>query len=193
VVLPSSAKLRRISPDGMLPQGFTFIKYFSKIFNMIQSQKFAQSSGPVGEISLLERCKLLLFHRCFLVTFLVLIAFIVVLIFFAVEGRGVVPDPAKWQSVFLNNGQVYFGHLRKAQNDYVEIKNVYYLRAAQTLQPPASITPAPSFELVKLGGELHGPEDAIYLEKSSVLFWENMRGDSQVVQAINNFQKNLKQ
>lgn len=102
--------------------------------------------------------------------------------------RGIIPDPNKWQSVFLNNGQVYFGHLQRTEGDYAEITNVYYLRAAQSLQPPASSTPSPSFELVKLGGELHGPEDAIYFEKASILFWENMRSDSQVVQTINNFQ-----
>jgi hypothetical protein len=108
------------------------------------------------------------------------------------SGRGVVPDPNKWQSVFLNNGQVYFGHLQRTDGDYAEITNVYYLRAAQALQPPASSTPSPSFELVKLGGELHGPEDTMYFEKSSVLFWENMRNDSQVVQVINGFQGKTK-
>ena len=166
---------------------------------MIQSQKFAQHSGSVGEISPpplppVEWRRSFLFRRRFLAALLTLAALITILVLFAAKGRGIAPDAAKWQSVFLNNGQVYFGHLQKVQNDYVEIKNVYYLRAAQTLQPPASSTaPTPSFELVKLGGELHGPEDAIYLEKSSVLFWENMRPDSQVVQAINNFQKNIKQ
>ncbi len=158
---------------------------------MIQSHKFTQSSGPVGEISPLERRKLFLFRRCFLGTLLVFAALIAVLIFFAMNERGIAPDPAKWQSVFLNNGQVYFGHLQRVDKDYVGLANVYYLRAAQPLQPP-STTPSPSFELVKLGGELHGPEDAIYFEKSSILFWENLRADSQVVQAINNFQKNSK-
>jgi hypothetical protein len=159
---------------------------------MVQSQKTVQSAGVIGEISPLERHKLFFFRRCFLAMFLVLVALIAGLVLFAAKERGIAPDPAKWQSVFLNNGQVYFGHLQRVDKDYVGITNVYYLRAAQTLQPPASTTPTPSFELVKLGGELHGPEDAIYFEKSSVLFWENMRQDSQVVQAISNFQKNSK-
>jgi hypothetical protein len=161
---------------------------------MAQSQKTAQAAETIGEISPLERRRLFLFRRRFLAALLTLAALIAILVLFAAKGRGITPDAAKWQSVFLNNGQVYFGHLQRVDSDYVRITNVYYLRAAQTLQPSASTTaPTPSFELVKLGGELHGPEDAIYFEKSSVLFWENMRPDSQVVQAINNFQKNLKQ
>lgn len=128
--------------------------------------------------------------RFILLVLLVFVAF--VLGWSLASGRGVGPDPSKWQSVFLNNGQVYFGHLQKTGGDYVEITNVYYLRAAQALQPPASPTPSPSFELVKLGGELHGPEDAMYFEKSSILFWENMRSDSQVVQAIASLQGKTK-
>jgi hypothetical protein len=102
--------------------------------------------------------------------------------------RGIIaaPDPQKWQAIFLNNGQVYFGHLLNVKNEYV-LTNVYYLRVSQSLQPPAST--APAFDLVKLGGELHGPEDTVYFERSSVLFWENLKSDSQVVRAINNFQK----
>lgn len=159
---------------------------------MMQSQKTSQSAGTIGEISPLERRKLFLFRRCFLTGFLFLVLLIAAIVFFAAKERGIAPDPTKWQSVFLNNGQVYFGHLQRVDADYIGITNVYYLRAAQALQPSTTSTPPPSFELVKLGGELHGPEDAIYFEKSSVLFWENMRPDSQVVQAINNFQNSSK-
>ena len=99
-------------------------------------------------------------------------------------------SPDKWQAVFLNNGQVYFGHLNRVGEDYLELRNVYYLRIAQALQPPSST--APAFDLVKLGGELHGPEDQIYFLKPSILFWESMKSDSQVVRAINNFQQTRK-
>ena len=102
-------------------------------------------------------------------------------------GSAFAPDPQKWQAVFFNNGQVYFGHLLNYGEKYV-LTSVYYLHASQSLQPPAST--AQGFDLVKLGGELHGPEDAVYFGKASMLFWENLKSDSQVVQAINNFQKN---
>jgi hypothetical protein len=159
---------------------------------MAFSQRSSQVSGPVGEVTPAERRKFFLFRKCFMAAILLFAALLATVIFFAERDGNIVPDPAKWQAVFLNNGQVYFGHLDKARNDYLGLTNVYYLRASQALQPAASTT-TPSFELVKLGGEMHGPEDAIYFEKSAVMFWENMRPDSQVVQAISNFQKNLKQ
>jgi len=90
-------------------------------------------------------------------------------------------ESGKWQAVFLNGGQVYFGHLEFGGGEYAVLKDVYYLRAATSLQSTSSQA---GFDLVKMGGELHGPEDTVYLVKSSMLFWENLRPDSRVVQTI---------
>lgn len=83
----------------------------------------------------------------------------------------------KWQAVFLESGQVYFGKLVEAEGGYVALSNVYYLKEASELQ-------ASNLNLVKLGGELHGPEDVIYIRKESISFWENMKATSRVVQSI---------
>lgn len=84
----------------------------------------------------------------------------------------------KWQAVFLSNNQVYFGKLQTENATYLTLSDVYYLRTATDLENASSLN------LIKLGGELHGPEDTIYVPKSSVLFWENMKADSRVVQTI---------
>jgi hypothetical protein len=42
-------------------------------------------------------------------------------------------EAGKWQAVFLDNGQVYFGHLVPDGRSYVKLSNVYYLRAAGDL------------------------------------------------------------
>ena len=86
-----------------------------------------------------------------------------------------------WQAVFLNNSQVYFGHLQRKSDDMYKLTDIFYLRINQTLQPSNS---QPNVNLVKLGSELHGPEDEMYIPKSQISFWENMRDDSQVVGAI---------
>ncbi|RJQ29415.1 hypothetical protein C4571_01640 [Candidatus Parcubacteria bacterium] len=91
-----------------------------------------------------------------------------------------------WQAVFLTNNQVYFGHLRKYNREYVVLKDIFYLRVADPLQQGATL-PGPTLNLVKLGGELHGPEDVMYIPKDKVLFWETLKKDSQVVQAIGGF------
>lgn len=89
----------------------------------------------------------------------------------------------EWQAVFLTNDQVYFGHLRNLNKKYAVLTDVFYLKAGEPLQQGAP--PQPAFTLVKLGGELHGPKDIMYIPKDKIMFWENMREDSQVVQAIN--------
>ncbi len=83
----------------------------------------------------------------------------------------------KWQAVFLENGQVYFGRMHDTGGDYVSLSNVYYLKEASDLSQS-------NLNLVKLGGELHGPEDTINIRKESIAFWENMKDTSRVVQSI---------
>lgn len=89
-------------------------------------------------------------------------------------------DKDKWQAVFLSDGQVYFGHLREKNWDYAVLKKTYYFRAAD--QQPAK--QQQQINLVKLGNELHGPEDEMYIPKNQILYWENLKSDSQVVRII---------
>ena len=93
-------------------------------------------------------------------------------------------DSSKWQAVFLTNNQVYFGKLVNYDSGYVTLADVYYLRTASDLTQNGSS----NLNLIKLGGELHGPEDVMYIPKANVLFWENMKATSQVVQTIQNSQ-----
>ncbi len=83
----------------------------------------------------------------------------------------------KYQAVFLEGGQVYFGHMKDVGGDYVTLSNVYYLKEASELSQS-------NLNLVKLGGELHGPEDTIHIRKDAISFWENMKDTSRVVQSI---------
>lgn len=85
-------------------------------------------------------------------------------------------DSNKLQAVFLANGQVYFGHLKKEKGNYTTLENVYYLRT-----PAAGQT---ATNLVKLGSELHGPENTMFIPNTQISFWENLKNDSQVVQLI---------
>jgi hypothetical protein len=92
------------------------------------------------------------------------------------------------QAVFLTSGQVYFGKLERA-GEWFKLSDVYYLQVDQNLQQGS--TPLSSnFQLVKLGSEIHGPEDTMYVEPQNVLFWENLKTDSQVLQAIGRYKQN---
>ncbi len=102
-----------------------------------------------------------------------------------------------YQAVFLTNGQVYFGKLADADSDYPVLTDIYYL---QVVQPPlqgqqtqtqaATSQSQPQISLVKLGNELHGPVDEMHIAKSQILFYEDMKQDSQVYKAIEAYKAN---
>jgi len=97
-------------------------------------------------------------------------------------------DFSKYQAVFLSNGQVYFGKVTDANQQTLVLEDIYYLRSAANLQTSgekiATSTVADNFSLVKLGNEIHGPEDRMSINLSQVLFVEDLKPDSKVVEAI---------
>ena len=109
----------------------------------------------------------------------------------------------RYQAVFLTNNQVYFGKLRHLSDGSSRLTDVYYLQpqtgpatdSASTKNDSAQADPSQSGgtkstpQLVKLGSELHGPEDAIVFSKDQVLFWENLKKDSKVAKAIDEYLK----
>lgn len=101
-----------------------------------------------------------------------------------------------YSAVFLTNGQVYFGKMSDAGSDYTTMKDIYYLQVVQqpglqgSGQTEQQQQAQSQISLVKLGNELHGPVDEMKISKTQILFYESMKEDSQVVQAINNYKAN---
>ena len=97
-------------------------------------------------------------------------------------------DTSSYQAVFLTNNQVYFGKLSNADSQYPTLKEVYYLQITQALQPlEQDAPPVTNINLVKLGGEIHGPVDEMVINRDHILFFEDLKDDSQVVTAIKRF------
>ena len=92
----------------------------------------------------------------------------------------------EYQAVFLTNGQVYFGKLKTISSDYLVLSNIYYLQVQQSVQDGTTTTTTDQnqAQLVKLGNELHGPEDQMQISSKQVLFWENLKTDGKVAQSI---------
>ncbi len=86
-------------------------------------------------------------------------------------------DSSKTQAVFLNGGQVYFGHIKALNNKYITMSGVFYLRVNQQVQPNGQQQNS-NPELVKLGCELHRPKDEMVINREQVTFWENLKEDS---------------
>jgi len=130
---------------------------------------------------------------------LLLVVLIVVVIagfiFFSYQGDEggtivTVSDSGNYQAVFLANNQVYFGKLASMRGDFLTLTDIYYLQVSQRLQPLQDGQQAPAgqdISLVKLGGELHGPEDEMQINKQYVLLVEDLRTDSNLVAAIEQY------
>lgn len=89
------------------------------------------------------------------------------------------------QAIFLTTGQVYFGYAKNIDGRIIKVKNVYYIKTQDLLQQNSDTSgEKKKISLVKLGNELHGPTDEIFINRDQVLFIENMRSDSKISQAI---------
>ena len=95
----------------------------------------------------------------------------------------------QYQAVFLNGGQVYFGQITRLNTKFLKVQDIYYLRVNQTVQPKAGSTASNDVSLVKLGCELHGPTDAMLINRDQVIFWENLKTDGQVAKAVADYKK----
>lgn len=134
-----------------------------------------------------------------LVVLLIIVAIVIAsaLAVGAFAGRETTDDLVKEnqiQAVFLDNGQVYFGNLSDTDKSYVRLTNIYYLQVNQQVQPEQSepgeeqtAQDQSQISLAKLGNELHGPEDEMFIQNSKIVFWENLKADGQVSEAIAEF------
>lgn len=98
-------------------------------------------------------------------------------------------DTTKMQAVFLNGGQVYFGNIKSINSQYLNMSNIYYLRVNQQVQPNGNSSSSNDISLVKLGCELHGPQDTMVINQSQIIFWENLKADGQVAKAVADYVK----
>lgn len=104
-------------------------------------------------------------------------------------------DSGKYQAVFFTNGQVYFGKLQQAGSDYMKLTDIYYLQtqsgsAADSSNPQATTNDQSNVQLIKLGDEIHGPEDQMVIVKDQMLFYENLKADGKVAKSIDQYKKN---
>lgn len=105
----------------------------------------------------------------------------------------IVVDSSKYQAVFFTNGQVYFGKLQAVNQDYLKLTDIFYLQAAgdDSANNPQNTTKDSNsnVQLIKLGDEIHGPEDEMIISKEQVLFYENLKTNSKVSETIKKYKK----
>lgn len=103
-------------------------------------------------------------------------------------------DSSKYQAVFFTNGQVYFGKLRQVNATYFKLTDVFYIQAQEaesenkeSENPQQTSNQSTDIRLIKLGSEVHGPEDEMIISKDQVLFFENLKKDGKVSDSITKY------
>lgn len=97
-------------------------------------------------------------------------------------------NTSKYQAVFLNNGQVYFGNIKTLDDTHIRMTDIYYL--TQSSDATDSKTTNGDYSLIKLGcQQIHNPYDAMVINRGEVTFWENLQDDGKVVSTIKEFKK----
>ena len=88
-----------------------------------------------------------------------------------------------WE-VSLDTDQTFYGRLDPKTSDkgeYLKLTNVFYYQPGFTVKEG-------TIRLVKVGTELHQPQDIIYLNRSHVVAKQPLSSDSKVVKAIEDYQ-----
>ena len=120
--------------------------------------------------------------------------------YFAYQGV----DTTRYQAVYLDNDNVYFGKVQYLVNGDMLLNDVFRVQAETDSKTTSGSTSAqattgasadtstsqqaaPEIRLIKPGKELHAPDDIMLINKDKVLFIENLASDGVVTKAINDF------
>ena len=86
----------------------------------------------------------------------------------------------------MENSKVYFGKMEGADSDEPKLTDVFTLNV-NTTQAEGSDTPQTDFELVKMTDQFQSPTDLLVLSRNKILYWEPLKDDSRVVEAIGKY------
>jgi hypothetical protein len=115
-------------------------------------------------------------------------AAIVVLIVIAISNRLSSSDSLAsainskdYQAVFLTNNEVYFGKLSSPGGGFYDLTHVYRL----TAQPANRKGQPLQRTLVKVVTDIQSPEDLLVINKSAILYMENLSPNGKATQLMN--------
>ena len=95
------------------------------------------------------------------------------------------PSVSDYVAVYMENGKVYFGKMQDSDTDEPRLTDVFTLNV--TAGQDQSKTSQTDFELIKLTDQFQSPTDLLVLSRNKILFWEPLKSDSRVVEAIKKY------
>jgi hypothetical protein len=93
-------------------------------------------------------------------------------------------DKKTYQAVFLTNDQVYFGKLENLGPNYLLLNDVYYMQIQDEDPSKGLKDSGAQVTLIRLGNEVHQPEPSMVISRDQVLYYENLKSNSRVIDSI---------
>ncbi|MCC6934716.1 MAG: hypothetical protein IT406_03475 [Candidatus Yanofskybacteria bacterium] len=102
-----------------------------------------------------------------------------------------------WQAVYLVNGDLYIGRIRSLDDRSLELKDAYYVSLGSNDGGPGQAASVKlqsgefrTVSLVRWGfSQPLVSFGVLQIERSSVLFWESLSGDAEVVKQVEEARK----
>lgn len=91
-----------------------------------------------------------------------------------------------YYSFFLTDGQIYIGKISRQDDREINIKDVYYAISDQGVVSLNNYIKGIDFSLVRVGREIHGPENSVVLNRKKVIFYKNLAPEGKLAEAIKN-------
>jgi hypothetical protein len=122
----------------------------------------------------------LISKKLLIILLIILVIVLVLGIWLGVKilGRENLESPSKYSAVYLQTGDIYFGEL--SWFPWPSLKNVWLIQRSVDQQNQVQLG------IVPLKNSFWGPTDKIYLNPKQVVFWTNLRKDSQLIKALEN-------
>jgi len=92
-----------------------------------------------------------------------------------------VESSSAFWAVYLDSGQIFYGKKGKQNNNYVTMEDVFYY------QPGVRSANSENIRIIKVGTEIHQPQDYVYVNKQHIERQEQLSSDSKVVKAIEQY------
>lgn len=93
-----------------------------------------------------------------------------------------------YQAVLLTSGDVYFAKVDDSWGRYVMLRDIYYPQVPETAPGQRA-----EVRLIKFGGELHGPQDEMKVNRDHIIMIQPLKEDSQVITTISAYQEQERQ
>ncbi len=161
-----------------------------------ETPRTVQHIGSSHHVAKEDKSKKSIIVPIIVVIVIVVLVIAGLLIFSKTKNGGTGIDSGKYQAVFFTNGQVYFGKLSSQNDNYMKLTDIFYLQTQASEEEGDSKNPqqttndqSGNVQLIKLGNEVHGPEDEMIISRDQVLFYENLKKDGKVSQKIDEFNK----